>query len=483
MRRLIIAVLMAASAIMPAMAADVSQETISAEAEPIAIPSMDGSDAKAVSLPADATYEDLGYGRSVLMSSKNPDEVAQVEKPAFIDEVLSDNEDSRGAYIHTKDFTAGDLALTANFYGRHVDIIYPENITKGDIDSFAAELMEASDGAFTGIYYMVYEDLHLVAVSYPEGMGADEAEAWADNIMSFLSAYLGYSSPIDTAVLTTASLMPDDLSMLFMQYEEAFQHMQVRTEEKQPRPAKAPEDGRISIGDVFVFISDEAIPAESSEEPFEGRISVTGNAEVTLEPDIGTFSITASFTEPTTDEARQKTAAMTGEAIRILTEGFGVPADSITTSFITAYPDYSWVDGKQVLNGQKAEESIEIETGDIESIGAMYEALMKLDGITLSDVTLDRKDKSAAMEEARIAAMKAAEDKARTYAETAGMLLGKPVSIREGSGSYVPVYGIQPRMMNVALDMAEGSGAAVKTEYRAGDITVTASVSVEYMMH
>ena len=211
MRRLIIAVLMAASAIMPAMAAEVSQEAIAAEAEPIAIPSMDGSDAKAVSLPADATYEDLGYGRSVLMSSKNPDEVAQVEKPAFIDEVLSDDEDSRGAYIHTKDFTAGDLTLTANFYGRHVDIIYPENITKGDIDSFAAELMEASDGAFQGIYYMVYEDLHLVAVSYPEGMGADEAEAWADNIMSFLSAYLGYSSPIDTAVLTTASLMPDNL--------------------------------------------------------------------------------------------------------------------------------------------------------------------------------------------------------------------------------------------------------------------------------
>ena len=47
-------------------------------------------------------------------------------------------------------------------------------------------------------------------------------------------------------------------------------------------------------------------------------ISVSGTAEVTMYPDTAEFTITASFTEDTTEEAREKTSEMINTAIEAL---------------------------------------------------------------------------------------------------------------------------------------------------------------------
>ena len=205
-------------------------------------------------------------------------------------------------------------------------------------------------------------------------------------------------------------------------------------------------------------------------------ISVSGNAEGPVEPATASFSITASFTEETTEEAMSKASEMANRAVKILTGTFGISEDDLSTSFISVSPEYRWVDDEQVLAGQNATQRIDVSTHDLASIGAIYSELMKLNGISVSDVTLDKEDKSAEYAEARKNAVLDAYAKASAYAEAAGVFVGKVLSISDGSSYAVPLYRSANLMMAKA-DAAESSAAA---NYYAGDITVSASVSMVY---
>ena len=134
-----------------------------------------------------------------------------------------------------------------------------------------------------------------------------------------------------------------------------------------------------------------AIPLSAAEgDGYTPTISVSGNAEVSMKPDTASFSITASFTRDTTSEASAEASAMIGDAIAVLTGSFGITEEDLETSFISASPEYRWVDDERVLVGQKATQTLEVSVHDLDSIGGIYDQLMSLSGITLSDVTLDK---------------------------------------------------------------------------------------------
>ena len=153
-------------------------------------------------------------------------------------------------------------------------------------------------------------------------------------------------------------------------------------------------------------------------------ISVSGSAEVSMKPDTAYFSITASFTEETTEEARAKVSEMIGNAAEILTSEFGLSADDLSTSYISASPEYQWKDDERILIGQKAVQTLEITLHDIDSIGPIYDRLMSLSGISISDVTLDKEDKSEEYRQARMEAVRDAYSKAEAFAEAAGVEVG-----------------------------------------------------------
>ena len=149
-------------------------------------------------------------------------------------------------------------------------------------------------------------------------------------------------------------------------------------------------------------------------------VSVSGRAEVTMQPDTASFQISASSVEETTDEARIKTSEMINTAVSILMNSFGITEDDLATSYISASPEYQWIDDEKVLVGQRATQTVDAKTKNLDSIGSIYEELMKIDGITVSDVTLDKKDKSEEYREARMEAVKDAYAKAEAYLEAAG---------------------------------------------------------------
>lgn len=206
-------------------------------------------------------------------------------------------------------------------------------------------------------------------------------------------------------------------------------------------------------------------------------ISVSGSAEVSMKPDTAYFSITASFTEETTEEARAKVSEMIGNAAEILTSEFGLSADDLSTSYISASPEYQWKDDERILIGQKAVQTLEITLHDIDSIGPVYDRLMSLSGISISDVTLDKEDKSEEYRQARMDAVRDAYSKAEAFAQAAGVEVGSILSITDGTSYGTPLY----RSANLMLASADAAYAeASPTVFYSGEITVSASVSIIY---
>ena len=206
-----------------------------------------------------------------------------------------------------------------------------------------------------------------------------------------------------------------------------------------------------------------------------GRISVSGNAEISAYPDIAEFTVTATATKETTDEARIAVSSMTNEAAGILKSEFGVAEDDITTSMISAYPEYRWTEEGNELIGQRANESISVKIRNIDSLGDIYTRLLGINGIEISNVALDKEDKSAEIEESRINAVLDAREKAETYAKAAGVKVGDVISITDNTSSSV----YYPRNVMYAMAAADES-TAVSTEYRISDIKVSSTVSMVF---
>lgn len=204
-------------------------------------------------------------------------------------------------------------------------------------------------------------------------------------------------------------------------------------------------------------------------------ISVSGSAEVSMAPDTASFTVTASFVENTTEEAREKTATLIANAVNILKENYSIPEENLSTEYISASPEYGYVDDERVIIGQRATQSINVTLKDLDSIGDIYTELMALDGISLSDVSLDKEDKSEELREARMNAVQDAYSKASAYAEAAGVRVGKVLSISDSSYA-APMY--RANMMLAAADAAIAESTPIT--FYSDDITVSASVSLTY---
>lgn len=202
-------------------------------------------------------------------------------------------------------------------------------------------------------------------------------------------------------------------------------------------------------------------------------LSVTGNAQIKLQPDVARFTISAESIESTSDEARAKTSTMINQAVDILMNDFGIARNDIATNYIDISPYYEWQDNQRILRGQCASQSLDITLHDISKYGDIFTSISKVNGLSVSTASLDKKDKSMDLDEVRRLSVMDANGKAKVYADAAGVDIIGVLSISSGSGSVS-----YPRVN--AVYKATAMDAESNTEYYADDITLSDSVSIIY---
>lgn len=203
----------------------------------------------------------------------------------------------------------------------------------------------------------------------------------------------------------------------------------------------------------------------------DAHITVQGTAQVTADPDMVSVTANASVRAGTVGGAQEIMNGIIADATKKLMD-LGVQADDIVTSEYYYYPSYNYETNTQT--GYEANHTLSITCRDAEMLDSVINVLSDCGFAQVNSVRYDVSGRSELYRQALELAVECAQQKAQRLAAAAGMKLTSLDSITE-NGGYAGEY-----VVNTMEDAAVMKRAGGVSGIRAGNVTVSASVTVEF---
>ena len=215
--------------------------------------------------------------------------------------------------------------------------------------------------------------------------------------------------------------------------------------------------------------------------PATDTVTVNGDGQATLPPDVARVSFTVQNTASAVADAQAATTKQANAVLGIV-KAQGIADKDVKTLSYNISPQYSYPRpcaagiacppyGTPTITGYQVSESIQVTVRDLSSVGTLLADLGKLSVQNVSGPDFALDDPTAGYDAARSDAIAKAKAQAELLAGQLGVHLGKIVNFSESSGSYpAPVY---------AMGVASMKDAATPT-VPTGENTYNASVSITY---
>ncbi|MCX6011499.1 MAG: SIMPL domain-containing protein [Chloroflexi bacterium] len=202
---------------------------------------------------------------------------------------------------------------------------------------------------------------------------------------------------------------------------------------------------------------------------------VSGQGEVTVTPDLATLYLGIEAQADTVAEAQsQAVGAM--DAVMAALAASGIAEKDIQTQYFSIEQVTSWDKdtGEEIVTGYRVTNMVTAKIRDIDNVGATIDAVAAAGGdlVRISNISFSVDDPTPYYEEARQKAMDDAIAKAEQLAELAGIELGKPTYISEGT--------IYPPVVYRDVGMSVAPEEAYPTPISPGEIELTLSVQMAY---
>jgi uncharacterized protein YggE len=206
-------------------------------------------------------------------------------------------------------------------------------------------------------------------------------------------------------------------------------------------------------------------------------VSVSGQGEVSAEPDLAYVTLGVQARRPTMAEAR-KEVATTVERVLALCKELKIDPKFVNATRVQVQPDYSWDErnNKQVLLGYIVSRQVQVELRDLEQLGPLIERAVSAGVNQVGDPVLDSTQRKQLERQAMTLAVQDARLNAETLAQAAGVRLG---AVRSMSASGAPPVMPMYRAKMVMSDAA-AAPPAPEGSYDAGEMKFDASVSAQY---
>lgn len=198
----------------------------------------------------------------------------------------------------------------------------------------------------------------------------------------------------------------------------------------------------------------------------ERRITVTGEGQVAVAPDMARIVIGVSEEAPTAAEALGR-MSRSGESILAELATAGIAERDIQTSGLTLRPVHDYRgDGEAArITGFAAETRFVVRVRDLSGLGGILDRVVRSGGANrLEQVAFGLSDEGAARDAARRDAVAEAQAKAALFAEAAGVGLGPLISLNETVSGGGPVPMVEMRMMDAASGSVPLAGGEVTLE-------------------
>ncbi len=212
----------------------------------------------------------------------------------------------------------------------------------------------------------------------------------------------------------------------------------------------------------------------SSGQPVVRTLSVSGNGQAYLAPDVAYIYIGVHTEKLTAAEAVAENTEQTQKLIQAIRD-FGIEEKDIRTTNFSIWPMDRFDPATGAPSGEKiyaVDNTVYVTIRDLEKLGDLLDTAVQAGANTVNSVQFDVEKKDEALKQARIDALKNAETQAKELAEAAGLSLGEVQSINFVDNQY-PIFD------------GKGGGGGVASEAAAvpiqpGQLTFTVTVNITY---
>lgn len=201
-------------------------------------------------------------------------------------------------------------------------------------------------------------------------------------------------------------------------------------------------------------------------------LSVSTTAEASRTPDIATLS-TGVVTQAADANAAMRDNATQMDKVMAALRAAGIAPRDIQTSGINLNPQYRYAENQPpAIVGYQASNTVNVKVRELARLGKVLDALVAQGANQINGPSFGIDQPEAALEEARLAAVKKAQAQAQTYARALGLQVKRVVSISEGGAS-------QPGPMPVMRMMA-ATPMEKDTAISPGESSVSVSVEMVF---
>lgn len=198
--------------------------------------------------------------------------------------------------------------------------------------------------------------------------------------------------------------------------------------------------GLLAIG-LMVSPSWFANPAAAQSSMDAGTITVVGEGEVTIEPDIARANIGVEVSGSTVAEASAESRALI-QAILTVLEEQGIDPKDIQTSNFNIYAERYGSEGPLADDEiqYRVNNMVSVVIRDLDRVGAILDAAIEAGANSINGISFQVEDPSSVESDARQSAVEDARAKAEELASLTGVGIGSVISISEivdsGGGLY-----------------------------------------------
>lgn len=206
-------------------------------------------------------------------------------------------------------------------------------------------------------------------------------------------------------------------------------------------------------------------------------LDISAEGRTTRIPDVATIRAGVVAQAPTAAGALADQAGRMARVLAALKKA-GVADRDIATATVGLSPQYVYQNNEPPrVTGYQATNSVAVRFRAVKRAGTILDALVasganQIDG---PDLSIDQPD--AALDEARLDAMKRARTRAELYARAAGLHVARIVSISEGAAND---GGPRPPVLYARAMSVEKADA---TQIAAGEKDVTVTVNVRFLLN
>ena len=217
-----------------------------------------------------------------------------------------------------------------------------------------------------------------------------------------------------------------------------------------------------------------AAPAQAQSD-FPPAISVTGEASISVPPDLALLDAGVASDGKTAREASEANNTAMAKVLAALKTA-GIEDKDFQTSRLSLQPQYvPNRTGPSAITGYRASNRVTVKLHDVGKVASVVDALIGAGANDIGNVNFTVSKASELLDQAREKALADARRKAEIYAKAAGVSLGAPLAIAE-EGAPTPMF--REKMMPAAR-MAMGAPTPIAQGEETLSVTVAASWSIK----